>query len=465
MPAALASARRPEQLGLHSTSPCAAADPADTRVGDAPPASLTAGGKPLIVHLKALHQKASRALILGQGSVAWSHCREAIQYCSIESLTCEYGEQQARQLCCRLWILYICVLSSLTELAAEDGRLQVKRSAARDASTGALQKFPATVRDVWDMIMTAFGGYAGNVDSEVLVPTVLLCLKLRDAKTARDIVEAWLATLSDETMYLLQGSSNSSVAGAVSSQQHSTMVQASYLRVCELYTLHILPQLDDFASAYEFLDMCTVVSATTRDGFVKRLDSLRNPTPTRKQAKSRPKKKSAKPKTSKSALACADQPNSPTAEKPCETGKAPTAAFIANSNSGKSQTAAAHPATENGTSGTSGTSGTASQSSTLPSLASVYAKSGRSSGSGSRARSRPGVKTRALVRKPRSTASIAWQVVRRLMSRWGFTLFTLAIIAAVLRMLTQRFRLPPLLSLITKKLWNTVKMGTQVTYI
>ncbi|KAJ1961694.1 hypothetical protein GGI12_003102 [Dipsacomyces acuminosporus] len=368
----------------------------------------------------------------------------------------------------------------LTELAAEDGRLQVKRG-AKDASTAALQKLPATVRDVWDMIMTAFGGYAGNVDSEVLVPTVLLCLKLRDAKTARDIVEAWLATLSDETMYLLQesgnadntnGSSKSILGtrpGVVSHQQHKTMVQASYLRVCELYALHILPQLNDFTSAYEFLNMCTAVSATTRDGFVKRLDSLRSPAPVKKRAKNRSKKQSAKPKATaapKAASGSSEQASGSTAAMvPAEAKQAVSAAYVASNPNAN--------ANANANADRDGDEASA-KSTALPSLASVYAKSkhstsngNSSSGTGSsgRSRTRPGVKTRALVRKPKSTISIVWQVVRRLMSRWGFTLFTLAIVAAVLRMLTQRFRLPPLFNAITRKLWNTIKMGTQVTYI
>ncbi|KAJ2801120.1 hypothetical protein H4R20_003805, partial [Coemansia guatemalensis] len=258
-------------------------------------------GGSLVPHLKMLHQKASRALILGQGSSAWQHSREAVQHCNIEQLTCEYGEQQARQLCCRLWILYICVLSSLAELAEEDGRLRVKQGTNTAESTK-LEGFPASVRDVWDSIMAAFGGYAGNVDSEVLVPTVLLCLKLRDARTARDIVEAWLATLSDETMYLLQQEDG---AGSAQRQQQQTMAKASYLRVCELYMLHILPQLNDLSSAYDFLNVCTVVSKPARDGLTKRLDLLRNPAAAEKKVKKRStRRKSQKQRQPKQSTLC-----------------------------------------------------------------------------------------------------------------------------------------------------------------
>ncbi|KAJ2309986.1 hypothetical protein IWW52_005545, partial [Coemansia sp. RSA 2704] len=56
-------------------------------------------------------------------------------------------------------------------------------------------------------------------------------------------------------------------------------------------------------------------------------------------------------------------------------------------------------------------------------------------------------------------------VVRRLVSRWGMTLFTLAVAMAVLRLVTQRIRLPQLFTAVYRKLWSTIKMGTQVTYI
>ncbi|KAJ1957627.1 hypothetical protein EC988_000734, partial [Linderina pennispora] len=290
-----------------ATEQASAGPPATALVA---PSKAMVDGRPLMAHLRTLHQKASRALILGQGAAAWNLCREAIQYCNIERLTEEYGEEQARQLSCRLWILYICVLSSLTELAASDGQIQVKRT-NKDAAP--LEKLPGSVRQVWDAIMRAFGGYAGNVDSEVLVPTVLLCLKLRDAKTARDIVEAWFATLSDDTMYLLQNSNKGAGKIVQNRQQRATMVQASYMRVCELYTLHILPQLNDFDSAYTFLDLSTVVSAHTKDGFVKRLDSLRNPTPPKKLAKQHRSKakKAKKPKVSKAPAA--EEPKAETA--------------------------------------------------------------------------------------------------------------------------------------------------------
>ncbi|KAJ1853591.1 hypothetical protein GGH12_004707 [Coemansia sp. RSA 1822] len=364
--------------------------------------STTSKEKSLALHLKTLHQKASRALILGQNSAAWEHSRAAIEHCTIERLTNEYGEQQARQLCCRLWILYICVVSSVAEVAEKDGSLRVKHGV--DGTKGV----PESVRSVWNNVVKAFGGCAGDVDSEVLVPTVLLCLKLRDARTARDIVEAWLATLSDETMRLLH--SAQSVNGA---QQ----IMASYVRVCELYMLHVLPQLGDLESAYEFLSVSTVVSDQVKCEFTKRLDALRNPPVLTRKRKAVKSKKSRKPKLVQSPV---DDVAKPVAETQTEK----------------------HVSTRND----------------LPALATLAP---RSTKIGVRRQAKAGT----LVRRPRSTLSVAWHVVRRLMSRWGFTLFTLAVAVAVIRMLTQRFRVPPFFTAVYRKLWNTVKMGTQVTYI
>ncbi|KAJ1864742.1 hypothetical protein LPJ78_003168 [Coemansia sp. RSA 989] len=382
--------------------------------------------KTLAAQLKTLHQKASRALILGQSASAWKHCNEAIEHCNLEQLTCEYGEQQARQLCCRLWILYICVLSSLAEISEEDnGKLRLKQSVREQ-----IAEFPQSVRQVWDEIMKAFGGCAGNVDSEVLVPIVLLCLKLRDARTARDIVEAWLATLSDETMVLLQ--SEKCVISGDERQQQRSMAQASYLRVCELYTLHILPQLGDFMSAYDFLSVSLVVSGPAKSEFTRRLDSLRNP-PAAKRRSSKRDKKPRKPKRTEIA---------PAAE----------AADRAGVHVVKDKAVPVAPET------------VAVQ---QPAKTAVVpaAPSTRSARPGKHAVRRAGVRSSAVAHRPRNVLSIAWQVVRRLMSQWGFTLFTLAIAVAVLRLVGQRFRLPQLLNTLYRKLWATIKMGTQVTYI
>ncbi|KAJ2082750.1 hypothetical protein H4R24_001346 [Coemansia sp. RSA 988] len=393
----------------------------------------------LVPHLKTLHQKASRALILGQGGSAWQHSRSAVQHCNIEQLTCEYGEQQARQLCCRLWILYICVLSSLAELAEEDGRLRVKRGANTAESTK-LEGFPASVRDVWDSIMAAFGGYAGNVDSEVLVPTVLLCLKLRDARTARDIVEAWLATLSDETVYLLR---QEDAAGSAQRQQQRTMAKASYLRVCELYMLHILPQLNDLSSAYDFLNVCTVVSEPARDELMKRLDLLRNPLSAEKKPKKRnTRRKLQKQKQPKQLAACQNVLSTAVTTRAVDNNTKPLAregAGITTTSSARKHKSISYQSSPE----------PISEQQPSPALFNVR---------------RPISKSRAVVRRPRSMLSVVWNVVQRLMARWGFTLFTLAISLAVMRLVLRNFRIPSLRA-IYQKVWATIKMGTQVTYI
>ncbi|KAJ2419323.1 hypothetical protein GGF41_004677, partial [Coemansia sp. RSA 2531] len=92
MPATLATAHYIQPAvpvlsngGLHSSYPAAElASAAHRRC--LPVAELAQSGRGLASHLRGLHQKASRALILGQGDGAWSSCNEAIQHCSMERL-------------------------------------------------------------------------------------------------------------------------------------------------------------------------------------------------------------------------------------------------------------------------------------------------------------------------------------------------------------------------------------------
>ncbi|KAJ1997675.1 hypothetical protein GGI04_005311, partial [Coemansia thaxteri] len=238
-------------------------------------------------------------------------------------------------------------------LADADGELRPKRAA--------LPHLPASARQLWRSITAAYGGHAADVDSEVLVPAVLLALKLRDAGAARDIVEAWLPSRAarDPDHALLEP------------QQ-----QASYLRVCELYALHILPQLAEFDAARAFLCSTPLISPHARDGLARRLDLQCNPPPQRPRIrrKTRP------------------------APRPTRLDTAPVS------------TALVAPPT------------------------------------------------------PRS-ARKALPLLRRLLLRWGLTLFSVLIAAAVLRLAAMRLRLPSLLALAARRLWSTVKMGTQVTYI
>ncbi|KAJ1880365.1 hypothetical protein LPJ66_011510, partial [Kickxella alabastrina] len=342
---------------------------------------------PLNARLKALHQRASRALILGQGAVAWAHCCDAVQHCTIAQLASDYGEHQARQLCCRMWILYICVLSSLAEPAAQDGSLQPKHNAA-------LTAFPASVRIVWARIVQAFGGRPGCVDSEVLVPAVLLCLKLRDAPAAREFVEAWLATLPLDAQALL-----------LAPGSERAMPLASYMRVCELYTLHVLPQLGDFAAAHAFLAASAIVPAAAKDEYARRLDSLR--APPRRRQKTRPPKPAKAARPPDAAGRKKTDPSSDAVGRRTCVSAAPI------------RPAPTRPAP------------------TRPALMPT----------------KPAATRAPLARRPpQSAAAAAWRVVRRLMSRWGLTVLTLAVVAAVLRLVAQRFRLPPLLNAVARRL-------------
>ncbi|KAJ2721086.1 hypothetical protein GGI07_004191 [Coemansia sp. Benny D115] len=415
-------------------------------------AASGASAESLAARLKMLHQKASRALVLGQGAAAWASINEAVQFCNLDTLSSEYGQVQARQLCCRLWILHICVLSSLAEVSAEgDGRLRAK--------SGGLAGFPTGVREVWKSVVGAFGGYAGSVDSEVLVPVVLLCLKLRDARSARDVVEEWLATLPDDFVELL----NDPLA-------ENRSERASYMRVCELYTLHILPQLSDFDSAYEFLSLSTVVQGPAKAEYVRRLDSLRSPPPLAARKTKKPKKTSAKPKSVQSGRPASGDELQQTA-RTIGQGNKEKALLSSPSPSALS----AHQIIPVNTPADrqkkpSSSAAAAAAATPIPrafvSESSVARQQNQMHQPPAARRQVSRTKTRAMThQRPRTTVGVAWQVVRRLVSRWGLTVFTLAIVVAVLRMVTLRFRLPPLLNALSRRLWNTFKMGTKVTYI
>ncbi|KAJ1675522.1 hypothetical protein EV182_001095 [Spiromyces aspiralis] len=494
MPIAVSSPRPHHPLGpLHEQASTPAADLSARQRQNSPDSQVRRSSNdhgdvtempPLLDRLRSLHQKSSRALILGQRVAAWVHCRDALNLCCDPDFIGRIDSDSVRQMCVRIWTLYICVLSTLAELSSEDGpaagagtgscggRLVVRPD--RDGQRPQLDGFPQTIRQVWDATIETFGGVPGLVNSEVLVPFVLLCIKLRDLAAAREMVEAWLATLPEESLSLLEqnlqnGSPTLPLQSHVFTGSSASVMQASYLRVCELYLLHILPQSNDFGSANDFLKYNELIPSNVRGLFAKRLAALQSASPspslssarrsklgrkgTVPSSKLRPKK-TAVPHVMPSPLSSDSQrpnaANGRSSSKPADAAATPLkgSASMGPSSDPQSQVEEARVP--------------AAPSTTSPSVSSSLVPRPAKSATAAARAVRPQYRTRT---SHRTFISVFMRFARRLVSEWGVTLLTATIIFAILRLAFRRLPVPDLLRMLLRRIWQTVRMGTRVTYI
>ncbi|KAJ1921708.1 hypothetical protein H4219_000441 [Mycoemilia scoparia] len=418
--------------------------------------------------LHMLHQKASRALVLGQSISAWEICTEAIRLCQEPSFISKLVNNDSKQVCVRTWTLYICTLSTLAEVSKgppgkeNNSVLCVKPDHSGFQKTK-LEGFPNSTKDVWSRVVETFGSVPGQVSSEVLVPFVLMCIKLRDISVAREAVEVWLATQPDESIYLLE----KSVQGRppplplrthVFAGNNASVMQASYLRVCELYLLHILPQCDDLPSAKDFLEYNELIPNNVREFFSKRLDALQAVPP-------KPQKKSSK-KKSKSHKRSKRHSGSKKSKAEAEELLAKDEKAAIKNNDKEMLVSKGDEDGDNDNTRNVATEKSTPKPAVLPTetMASVstipssLTRQHKKSQARAHQRSKPHKRNRNIL-------STILRFVRRVISEWGITLLTTTIIFGVLRLLFRRLPMTALLKSLLRKIWQTIQMGTKITYL
>lgn len=130
--------------------------------------------------------------------------------------------------------------------------------------------------------MDDYGGLEGDVDGQVMVILTLLCIDQKLYPLARQIVEAYLATIPEGMLIHLE-----TAAGvAISRGEHGEKdpLITNYERLMELYLLHVLTKLDEWEYVADLVQYNSVLSDHTKQTYSKILDKLH-------QRSQRPKKR------------------------------------------------------------------------------------------------------------------------------------------------------------------------------
>ncbi|KAF9363618.1 hypothetical protein BGX34_003698 [Mortierella sp. NVP85] len=228
-----------------------------------------------------LYQKATSNFLLRQLASAYSTNLEALEL--LAKTNRNYGLDQAESVSTRrsyfilkqkLWILNITIFGAMLADRAEDEQNQhgQGRGLFRRRFRGSSKESPEKlVEDLWRRLIEDYCGVEGDVDGQVMVALVLLCVNQKMYSLARQITEAYLATIPEGMLIHLE-----TAAGALTSVERGNKdpLMTHYERLVELYVVHVLTKLNEWDSARQFLEYNTVLSDSTKKTYGKILEKL-----------------------------------------------------------------------------------------------------------------------------------------------------------------------------------------------
>ncbi|KAG9515844.1 hypothetical protein KCV07_g7143, partial [Aureobasidium melanogenum] len=174
----------------------------------------------------------------------------------------------------KVWSFYLTLLNAIIELGPEEGKLVFGSSKWREMASYARQG------TIWDLVVKQ--GYQGNegaVDAEVVVNlATLLLAHMPSQKLNQQRLETYLSALSNPSFDITAHLEASQQSMRNSSHHNGTSTPRDLntrLKLLELYTLHVLPQNDEWDYARDFISMSEVLDDERRDAFLQALHTLK----------------------------------------------------------------------------------------------------------------------------------------------------------------------------------------------
>lgn len=177
----------------------------------------------------------------------------------------------------KVWSFYLTLLNSIIELGPEEGKLVFGSSRWRSLAAKAREG------TIWDeVVRLGYGEDEGAVDGEVVVNLATLLLTHMPSQTLnQQRLETYLSASSNPTYDIaahMENSQGSMRSPSPSRQTTGTSTPRDLntrLKLLELYTLHVLPQNEEWDYARDFINMSEVLDEERRDAFINALQTLR----------------------------------------------------------------------------------------------------------------------------------------------------------------------------------------------
>ncbi|KAF9316033.1 hypothetical protein BG003_002391 [Podila horticola] len=232
-------------------------------------------------HILVLYHKATSTFLLRQLASAYSTSLEALEL--LARTNSEYGLDQHNYnisestrrsffvLKQKLWILHVTIYGAMLTDRAENQNSNISSSRFSRSSSSKENSPEKLVKDLWRRLVDDYGGVEGEVDGQVMVPFVLLCINQKLYTLARQITETYLATLPEGLLIHLE-----TAAGALTTVDSVAKdpLMTNYERLVELYLIHVLAKLGEWIYASEFLEYNSVLSDASKKVYAKILDKL-----------------------------------------------------------------------------------------------------------------------------------------------------------------------------------------------
>ncbi|KAF9429110.1 hypothetical protein BGZ76_001797 [Entomortierella beljakovae] len=237
-----------------------------------------------------LYHKATSTFLLRQLASAYSTSLEALEL--LARTNQEYGLDQTENINTRrsyyilkqkIWILHTTIFGAmLSDRAAAPAVNNVRKRL-----TGSSKDSPESlVKELWKRLVEDYGGVDGDVDGQAMVTFTLMCINQKLFTLGKQITEAYLATIP-------QGMLEHLISLSQGSSSQNDPLMTNYVRLVELYLIHVLAKLGDWEYATDFLKYNEVLSESSKKSYGKILNKLH-------QKSLRPKKPKQQPTESES---------------------------------------------------------------------------------------------------------------------------------------------------------------------
>ncbi|PTB67327.1 hypothetical protein BBK36DRAFT_1116614 [Trichoderma citrinoviride] len=173
----------------------------------------------------------------------------------------------------KVWSLYLTLLNAIVELEPEEGKEAFGNQEWRALCT--------KVRDgsIWEeVVKNGYHGVEGDVDADVVINlATLLLAHARDQSLNQKMLENFLASSNIPNLDLNDFTAPSRRYQSPARRANGANTPGdlnSRVKLLELYTLHVLPQNNEWDYAREFISVSAVLDEERKEAFLQALQSL-----------------------------------------------------------------------------------------------------------------------------------------------------------------------------------------------
>ncbi|EEH35513.1 peroxin 26 [Paracoccidioides lutzii Pb01] len=176
----------------------------------------------------------------------------------------------------KVWNLYISILNAIVDLGPEEGRKQFGQKEWKALAS--------KVRDgsLWDIVSrVGYGGRDGSIDADVVYNIATLILTHSPSqKLNQQCLENYLSSSGQPDLDIEAHIENSPPGKKKQRASHANGTDTpkdltARVRILELFTLHVLPQNDEWDYAKEFISLSEVLDDERKEAFLQTLENLR----------------------------------------------------------------------------------------------------------------------------------------------------------------------------------------------